>query len=1499
MTTTLLTVDDVLQFCSTTPWICLGSTPAVRTIADEHVRTMATALIRRAAGAAEAAEGPGWQLPADIVSPVAVATAVFDVRNLANQHSRPSSLLFASAQLVIGTVEWSYRERTFVSPCQVCDVELIDNGDGQWTVVSQGVATPNHAVIAVWRMLGILSASDDAGSVRLSDAMGCRDSSMYVHGTHNSEVKLTRLGNPVTAQLTAAAMEVANGQPYPTALQPQGFLLRPNAPEPLLVIDADASQLSVLAMLLRQQSVSVDAAPGTGVTQMIANLVINNAAERKTTLVICADSDEQRDLQARLHSVGFGSALCAIGESSTSPTELLAHMRHVMRNPWRPAAASRGDDGSLQRLETVLLRSWGQMSAPLVHGLTLFEALCESSAGPATVADVSGPLEQLTSALYQQRRQAVHQFAAAASALGEHSIVAEHPWRLSTLASWTTDQEPQLSIALHALLSVVKGLSQRISAFDLAVPGLDLSTTVALQRIAAIADLALQWPGLGVETMMAARTIAIDPLSNPLSRAQQSFAPPTNPVEYFELALLQQCFAAASQGVFAASVEDVDFPQQISALQRALDGAAALRFLRSRAPRTALSVHLLANIELDDESLLAAAEIAYANKRLRQCLARQAESAVHWFGPLYNDAGLQIEQTKQALQWAANLRKAFDACAIVNGNREQVWRSFVAQIAAPDGAVFALGDDVGAFIVQLNSFAQLTTIDIAANAAAREDSPSLLLEMAPALQGWQSTVGALAGWVEYRNCRQRATQNGLDALIFQFEAQAMTADKLSDAWHTSVNEGLLRHAFSKANGGGYQSAELERWIAEFSQLDSNDRAVAKSRALTMIAEHRPVYTVQRAGTPLSEMSLAQAQLVQLLAAKPTENAVAQTPRWSTLAQILADFSELWPTLAPAMMMSVEQASKIFADPVCRVAFDCVVVLDAHQVSMVSVAATVRNAQCVASIGQAALAQPRSLMARMSSRELQSAQVRLGHCYRMRHPGLLVKSQDGGFGLGLSAVPVAQHTPVFEQLMLTDSATFVDQIMQLHRSAPTQSLGVLFENGASHTEHLPTRDIWIVIPSDGGQSPGMERTSEAGERLFDHRQAHRLLAMLTFSTRKRLVLAQSPGVPVSQLASLLQSCQLRAGTGTGHMMARQLGELLAQRGWLVHYDVGSTAMKVDVAVVDPNDSERYVLAIEFDSGRSGHMNMSARVRSWPTQLQAAGWRHLRVWALDFLTDPGREAARVHGAIIAALAAQRQQHRPLSKANRPSSPAPAVSPAAERSAGIQIPAAVAIADSNATVQLSSESSAVLAAGSAPLVMPSELTVRTRTAIRLAIAPYVVAYVPAGRRSPNDVFSSKYDTELQNLVEQVLVAEAPIHVALLTKRVSAYFGLAKPTPDVAQRVLAIAGDSVAACWEPQVLWRRAQQRHELPSVRVVAANPQTKREIDHVPLMEIASAVRLVVERSPNISVVDVAREAAKLLGFARYTEDVKVRMQRGVEVAVFANAVSISEGRARVV
>jgi very-short-patch-repair endonuclease len=365
------------------------------------------------------------------------------------------------------------------------------------------------------------------------------------------------------------------------------------------------------------------------------------------------------------------------------------------------------------------------------------------------------------------------------------------------------------------------------------------------------------------------------------------------------------------------------------------------------------------------------------------------------------------------------------------------------------------------------------------------------------------------------------------------------------------------------------------------------------------------------------------------------------------------------------------------------------------------------------------------------------------------------------------------------------------------------------------------------------------------------------------------------------------------------IARALGE----RGWTLRHQVGCGAYKVDLAVVDPSDGGRYVLAIEHDG--AAYANAPAardRDRLRAQVLSQLGWRLHRVWSLDWWADPEREIQRAHGAIVMAIAAGRQRRASISPrpSGRLARPSDQIRNAALGSAPVgapiirippkPVPDLSAAFDAPVEPIDGSSTTPNLASGSTPVRLP-------RNAI--AIGPYTAAAIPPGRRTPDDLFAPRHLAELGKVVEQILAAEAPMHVDLLARRVGAYFGIGRVTQRVTDQVrIALDG---RGRWgdEQNVVWRLDQDPGAVPPVRVASSgvNASTaRREIDEIPLSELAAAARIVVERAIGIASNDLVRDTARLLGFARITEKVTERVANGVRLAQVRELIRIDSGKA---
>jgi very-short-patch-repair endonuclease len=99
--------------------------------------------------------------------------------------------------------------------------------------------------------------------------------------------------------------------------------------------------------------------------------------------------------------------------------------------------------------------------------------------------------------------------------------------------------------------------------------------------------------------------------------------------------------------------------------------------------------------------------------------------------------------------------------------------------------------------------------------------------------------------------------------------------------------------------------------------------------------------------------------------------------------------------------------------------------------------------------------------------------------------------------------------------------------------------------------------------------------------------------------------------------------------------------LAERGWKLHSQVGVSAFRIDLGVVDPDAPGRYLAGIECD-GATYHRSATARDRDKLREqvLRGLGWEIVRIWSTDWWIDANGTAEKIHQQLAALLTRQRQ-------------------------------------------------------------------------------------------------------------------------------------------------------------------------------------------------------------------------------------------------------------------
>ncbi|MDP4040814.1 DUF4011 domain-containing protein [Mycoplasma mycoides] len=85
--------------------------------------------------------------------------------------------------------------------------------------------------------------------------------------------------------------------------------------------------------------------------------------------------------------------------------------------------------------------------------------------------------------------------------------------------------------------------------------------------------------------------------------------------------------------------------------------------------------------------------------------------------------------------------------------------------------------------------------------------------------------------------------------------------------------------------------------------------------------------------------------------------------------------------------------------------------------------------------------------------------------------------------------------------------------------------------------------------------------------------------------------------------------------------QEVYEQLVLKGWKVKKQVGSSEFKIDLAVVDPRNQNKFLLAIECD-GSAFNLAKSSRDRDrlYQQVLESRGWAFHRIWSTDWFKNP---------------------------------------------------------------------------------------------------------------------------------------------------------------------------------------------------------------------------------------------------------------------------------------
>lgn len=296
--------------------------------------------------------------------------------------------------------------------------------------------------------------------------------------------------------------------------------------------------------------------------------------------------------------------------------------------------------------------------------------------------------------------------------------------------------------------------------------------------------------------------------------------------------------------------------------------------------------------------------------------------------------------------------------------------------------------------------------------------------------------------------------------------------------------------------------------------------------------------------------------------------------------------------------------------------------------------------------------------------------------------------------------------------------------------------------------------------------------------------------------------------------------------------QDVADVVRGLGFLADPQVGSAGFRVDMGIRHPAKPGYYILAIECD-GATYHSALWARERDRLRQevLENLGWRFHRIWSTDWFYRRAQEIERLR---LALEAAQNSVVKPAKGVNEREP---------ERSSNTQLE----------HVEL------------------FEAAARTM--------PAYCRCVPARR------YGEPHEASLGTLgyiAQEVISVEGPIHVEEVARRIAATFGKEKAGSRIisaTRRALYQLQRRDSSYRNDGDFWFTPEQATR-PPVRDRSCELGATLKAASISTLEIRAAIALAREDNAGGGDEEIVRSAARLLGFRRVGSDLKARLSEAL-------------------
>lgn len=326
----------------------------------------------------------------------------------------------------------------------------------------------------------------------------------------------------------------------------------------------------------------------------------------------------------------------------------------------------------------------------------------------------------------------------------------------------------------------------------------------------------------------------------------------------------------------------------------------------------------------------------------------------------------------------------------------------------------------------------------------------------------------------------------------------------------------------------------------------------------------------------------------------------------------------------------------------------------------------------------------------------------------------------------------------------------------------------------------------------------------------------------------------------------------------------IADVLRQQGYEVHTQIGASAYKINLGIVDPDNPDRYLLGILTD-GKNYYRAHTSKDReiTQVNVLRMLGWNIHKIWSTEWWEKPEKVIAGIITAIeqvktSKGLVSEKVNLRVDTFNHQPEQYAP---------------------DVHGVIN-----SSVSASASVPKAT--------------AGVSYIAANLePVKTISADEFFWSQHRERIKNQLMAVVSAEAPISRDLLCKRVLNAWGIARQGSRISAHFDTLLSelDLMQTKYGQQVFFWRINEDAAIYKTFRVAATDEWRRDADDLPIEEIANAIIEIIRQQVSLSRTDLVREVARLFGYGRIGNNLKQAVNTAVDYAAEKNMLTLHNDR----